>query len=53
MKLLSLFCGTQNRVFLFLINFYLYIQTPQQTYQEENIEIRTYKKQKSDNLNTA
>jgi transposase InsO family protein len=31
----------------------LYMQTPQQTHQEENIQIRTYKKQKSDNLKTA
>ncbi|WP_375559939.1 integrase core domain-containing protein [Bernardetia sp. OM2101] len=31
----------------------LYMQTPQQTHQEENIRIRTYKKEKSDNLKTA
>jgi transposase InsO family protein len=31
----------------------LHMQTPQQTHQEENIQIRTYKKEKSDNLKTA
>lgn len=31
----------------------LYMQTPQQTHQEENIQIRTYKKEKSDNLKTV
>ncbi len=31
----------------------LYMQTPQQTHKEENIQIRTYKKEKSDSLETA
>ena len=31
----------------------LYMQTPKKTYKEENIQIRTYKKEKSDNLKTA
>ncbi|WP_338811879.1 IS3 family transposase (plasmid) [Bernardetia sp. Wsw4-3y2] len=34
-------------------HFSLYMQTPEQTHQKENIEIRTYKKEKSDNLKTA
>jgi transposase InsO family protein len=31
----------------------LYMQTPQQTHKEENIQIRTYKKEKSDSLETV
>jgi transposase InsO family protein len=34
-------------------HWWLYMQTPQQTHKEENIQIRTYKKEKSDNLKTA
>ncbi|WP_375562324.1 hypothetical protein ACE193_07180 [Bernardetia sp. OM2101] len=34
-------------------HFSLYLQTPEQTHQEENIQIRTYKKEKSDSLETV
>ena len=34
-------------------HFSLHLQTPEQTHQEENIQIRTYKKEKSDSLETV
>jgi len=34
-------------------HFSLLMQTPEQTHQEENIQIRTYKKEKSDSLETV
>ncbi len=34
-------------------HFSLHLQTPEQTHKEENIQIRTYKKEKSDSLETV
>ncbi len=34
-------------------HFSLLMQTPKQTHQEENIQIRNYKKEKSDSLETV